>query len=169
MEAELQNKHVERKKTKTGLRSISLGLILFNAIIKKTNVAVKSRIKTITYRHEKKLNNLRKLQQNYVYTKTKQHHVRQIIYTFTSYVLSRDEEIALSYGLDQHIPSNLNKTDTEAEFEQLYQGLLKDISNIPEENLSTLKTKLRSTREKYTRIIVPYKYLSKSFPKIKTS
>ena len=169
MEAELQNKHVERKKTKTGLRSISLGLILFNAIIKKTNVAVKSRIKTITYRHEKKLNNLRKLQQNYVYTKTKQHHVRQIIYTFTSYVLSRDEEIALSYGLDQHIPSNLNKTDTEAEFEQLYQGLLKDISNIPEENLSTLKTKLRSTREKYTRITVPYKYLSKSFPKIKTS
>ena len=109
MEAELQNKHVERKKTKTGLRSISLGLILFNAIIKKTNVAVKSRIKTITYRHEKKLNNLRKLQQNYVYTKTKQHHVRQIIYTFTSYVLSRDEEIALSYGLDQHIPSNLNR------------------------------------------------------------
>ena len=155
MEAELQNKHVERKKTKTGLRSISLGLILFNAIIKKTNVAVKSRIKTITYRHEKKLNNLRKLQQNYVYTKTKQHHVRQIIYTFTSYVLSRDEEIALSYGLDQHIPSNLNKTDTEAEFEQLYQGLLKDISNIPEENLSTLKTKLRSICEKYTRKKVP--------------
>ena len=62
MDAELQNKHIEHKKTK--LRSISvnvrttLGLILFNAIIKKTNVAVKSRIKAITYQHEKKLNNL---------------------------------------------------------------------------------------------------------------
>ena len=64
MEAELQNKHIERKKTKKELRSISvnlrttLGLILINAIIKKTNFAVKSRIKAITYRHQKKLNNL---------------------------------------------------------------------------------------------------------------
>ena len=87
MDAELQNKHIERKKTK--LRSISvnvrttLGLILFNAIIKKTNVAVKSRIKAITYQHEKKLNNLRKLQQNYVNTKTKQHPVKQIIHDFS--------------------------------------------------------------------------------------
>ena len=87
MDTELQNKHTERKKTK--LRSISvnvrttLGLILFNAIIKKTNVAVKSRIKAITYQHEKKLNNLRKLQQNYVNIKTKQHPVKQIIHNFS--------------------------------------------------------------------------------------
>ena len=51
-----------------------------------------------------------------------------------------------------------NKTDIEAEFEQFYHGLLKDFSNVPEENLSTLKTKLRSTCEKYTRIKVPCKY-----------
>ena len=119
---------------------------------------MKSRIKAITYQHEKNLNNLQKLQQNYVNTKTKQHPIRQIIHNFSSYVLSRDEEIALSYGLDQDIPSNLNKTDIEAEFERLYQGLLKDISNIPEKNLSTLKRKLRSTCEKYTQIKVPYKY-----------
>ena len=87
MDAGLQNKHIERKKTK--LRSISvnvrttLGLILFNAIIKKTNVAVKSRIKAITYQHEKKLNNLQKLQQNYVNIKTKQHPVKQIIHNFS--------------------------------------------------------------------------------------
>ena len=87
MDAELQNKHIERKKTM--LRSISvnvrttLGLILFNAIIKKTNIAVKSRIKAITYQHEKKLNNLRKLQQNYVNIKTKQHPVKQIIHNFS--------------------------------------------------------------------------------------
>ena len=56
------------------------------------------------------------------------------------------------------MPSNLNKTDIEAEFKQFYHGLLKDIPNIPEENLSTLKTKLRSTCEKYTRIKAPYKY-----------
>ena len=41
---------------------------------------------------------------------------------FSSYVLSRDEEIALSYGSDQHRPSNINKTDIEAEFEQFYHS-----------------------------------------------
>ena len=122
MEAELQNKHIEPKKTKKELRSISfnlratLGLILFNAIIKKTNIVVKSKIKAITYRHEKKLKNLQKLHQNSVNTKTKQHPVKQIIHNCSSYVLSRDEKIVLSYGLDQHIPYNLNKTDIEAEF-----------------------------------------------------
>ena len=95
------------------------------------------------------------MQQNYVNIKTKQHPVRQIIHNFSWYVLSHDKEMALSYGLDQHIPSNLNKTDIEAEFKQLYQGLLKGISNIPEENLSTLKTKLQSICEKYTRKKVP--------------
>ena len=98
------------------------------------------------------------MQQNYVNTKTKQHPIKQIIHNFSLYVLSRDEKIALSYRLDQHVTSNLNKTDIEPEFEQFYHGLLKDISNIPEENLSTLKRKLRSTCEKYTRIKVPYKY-----------
>ena len=52
-------------------------------------------------------------------------------------------------------PSNLNKTYIAAEFEQFYHGLLKGISNIPEENLSTLKTKLHITCEKYTKIKVP--------------
>ena len=69
------------------------------------------------------------------------------MHNFSSHFLSRDEEIATSYGLDQHILSNLNKTDTDAEFEQFYHGLLKDISNISEENLSTSKRKLCSTCE----------------------
>ena len=48
-----------------------------------------------------------------------------------------------------------------AEFENFHRGLLKDMSNIPEENLSTLKTKLNSTWEKYARIKAPYRKLSK--------
>ena len=48
------------------------------------------------------------------------------MHNFSSDVLSSDdEEIAFSYGLDQHIPSSLNKTDIDAEFEQLYHELLK--------------------------------------------
>ena len=109
---------------------------------------MKSRIKVITHRHEKKLYNLRKLQQHCAGTKTKQHPVKQIILNFLSYVLSRDEEIVLWYGLEQHIPSSLNETDIDAEFKQFYQGLL----------TLTLKTKLHSRSKKYTRIKVRYKY-----------
>ena len=72
--------------------------------------------------------------QYYVNTKTKQHPVKQVIHNFSSYVLSRDEEI----------PSNLSKSDIEVELEQFYHVLLKYILNIPEENLSTLKTKLQN-------------------------
>ena len=106
MEAEVQNKHIERRKTKKGLRSISTNLrttldfVLFNEI-KKKNVAMKSTIKAITYRHEKRLCYLGKLQQHYVNTKAKQHPVKQIIHSFRSYVLLPDEEIALSHGLNQ--------------------------------------------------------------------
>ena len=149
--------------TKKESRSISanlrttLGVVLFNAVIEKTNVAVKSRIKTITYRHEKKLYNLRKLQQYYVNTKTKQHPNKQIMHNSSPYVLSRDGNIGfLSDGLDQHIPSSLNKTDIDGEFRQFFLGLLKDISNVPEENFINVENHINFNRP------------SKSFPKIKT-
>ena len=64
-------------------------------------------------------------------------------------MLSYNEEIALSHGLDQHILSRLNRNDIETEFEKFYHRLLNDISNIPGEHLSSLKTKLRSMCQKY--------------------
>ena len=80
------------------------------------------------------------------------------IQNFSSYQLSTDEYTVLSYGLDHHIPTRLNSNRIHTEFEQFYQGILKDISHIPENYLSSLKTKLRSTCEKYSKIHVPYKY-----------
>ena len=44
------------------------------------------------------------------------------------------------------------------EFEVSYQGLLKDIDNIPETELQLIKTKLQNMCEKYTETKVPYKY-----------
>ena len=44
------------------------------------------------------------------------------------------------------------------EFEFFYQNLLKNISNIPETKLQQIKTKLRSTCDKYTETKVPYKH-----------
>ena len=40
---------------------------------------------------------------------------------------------------------------------QFYQGLLRNLTHIPDNEL-TLKTKLRSTCKKYSKINVPYKY-----------
>ena len=44
------------------------------------------------------------------------------------------------------------------EFEVFYQGLLKDIGNIPKTELQLIKTKLRNTSEKCRKIKVPFKY-----------
>ena len=40
----------------------------------------------------------------------------------------------------------------------LYQSLLKNISHISENNISLIKTKLRSKYEKYSNVYVPYEY-----------
>ena len=43
-------------------------------------------------------------------------------------------------------------------FEQFYQGLLRNLTDIPDNELTSLKTKLRGACEKYSKINVPYKY-----------
>ena len=72
--------------------------------------------------------------------------------------MSHEECIALSYGLDTHIPKNTNTNKIYTEFEMFYQNLLKNTSNIPETKLQQIKTKLLSTCDKYTKIKVPYKH-----------
>ena len=62
------------------------------------------------------------------------------------------------YGLDHHIPTRLNNNRIYTEFEQFYQGILRDISYIPGNYLSSLKTKLENACEKYSKIWVPCKY-----------
>ena len=76
---------------------------------------------------------------------------------FSSYQLSTDEYTALSNGLDHHIPTRHNNSRIHSELEQFYQGILKDISHLPENYLSSLKMKLRNTCEKYSKMYVPYK------------
>ena len=85
-------------------------------------------------------------------------YVKNTVHNFSSYQLSNEELTALSYGLDHHIPSKVNRSRIYTEFEQFYQSLLKDISHVPDEDLSHLKTKLRNTCDKYSHICIPYKY-----------
>ena len=36
--------------------------------------------------------------------------VKRTIHNFSSYLLTREEQIALSYGLEKHIPDSINKS-----------------------------------------------------------
>ena len=84
--------------------------------------------------------------------------MKSIAHNYSSYVLSKDEELALSYGLENHIPTKTSHIAINTEFEQFYQRLLHDISHIPEEDLAHIKTKLPNTCKKYSEIRVPNKY-----------
>ena len=65
METELQNKHQEKRKLRSEIRSInillstSLLVIAYNALLQQINITVKSRIKITKLRHGKKLHNLK--------------------------------------------------------------------------------------------------------------
>ena len=73
--------------------------------------------------------------------------------------MSKAEYTALLYGIDHHhIPTRLNNNRTHTEFEQFYQGVLKEILYIPEHYILSLKTKFRNTCEKDSKIRVPFKY-----------
>ena len=72
--------------------------------------------------------------------------------------MSNKEYSTLSCGLDHHIPTKSKDNASEVEFGQFYNGLLRNLIHIPENELTSLKTKLRSTCEKYSKINVPYKY-----------
>ena len=62
--------------------------------------------------------------------------MKKIVHNFSSYNLSQEEINALSYGLDHHVPTNINKNSIVTEFELFFQNLLKDISNMPETEIS---------------------------------
>ena len=72
--------------------------------------------------------------------------------------MSNEEYTALSFGLRHHIPTKSKDVAIEVEFEQFYQGLLRNLTHIPDNELTLLKTKLRSTCEKYSKINIPHKY-----------
>ena len=61
----------------------------------------------------------------------------------------KNKYIALSYGMDTHIPSSTNTNKIYTAFQMFYQNLLKNISNTPETKLQQIK---------YAKIKVPYKH-----------
>ena len=117
--------------------------MLYSSLIYKINIAVSSRRVAISFRHKKKIEKFRgrqdKQEQLYAEMKFDKH----IVHNHSTHSLSNEQYIALSYGLDTHIPSKTNVNMIYTEIEVFYQGLLKGIGNIPETELHLIKTKLR--------------------------
>ena len=81
---------------------------------------------------------------------------KEVVHNFSSYVLSQEEHDALSHGLEHHIPSKVTRNSMNTEFESFYLSLLLDISTIPEERITRIKTQLRSKCEKYYKVKIPF-------------
>lgn len=160
LETELQNKHYERKKLKTKIRDLNrnlrtvLGDIWFVAILHKLRVVTKSCHRAVKTRHGKKLTNLRNQKPN---SKNK-NYLKHTVKNLSSYTLTEDEEIALSFGLDYHIPNKPQQIQVEAEFEKFFQTFLKRMQHIPDEDMFQMKTKLLNSCQQYCNIKTPYKH-----------
>ena len=145
MEHELERKHHEKKQFKKEIKLISiqlkrsLSMITYSVLLNKTNIAIRSRMKVIKLRHNKKICNLRKKPgiDKLSYNKIP----KNIIHNFSTYDLTKDEIQALSYGLHQHIPSNPERYKINTDFEYFYQNILNDISDLPQHQLDHIKTK----------------------------
>ena len=85
------------------------------------NIAIKSRVKVMKLRHNKKICNLRKRHGIDKLSKTKP--PKNVIHNFLSYGLTEEEIQALLYGLDQHIPSNPDRYKINTDFEYFYQNI----------------------------------------------
>ena len=164
IDAELQNKHTEKSKLKkkilevTGKLRRKVTVIIYTPILHQMNKATKSKEKAISTRHTKKINKLRKRQQQ---IRSTQNHstmyLKHSVSNMLSYELSNEEYIALPFGLHLHIPSKTDANLIYPEFETCYQSIIHKLTNLPETDISHLKAKLRSACEKYNTIKIPYK------------
>ena len=75
-----------------------------------------------------------------------------------SYVLLDEEQLALSFGLDQNVPVKCDNNVINTEFEHYFQNIKVIVPNINDEKMLQLKTKLLPTCEKYNNINVPFKH-----------
>ena len=163
MNAELHNKHKGKCNLKKQILETSSQLkrcltnIIYMALLHRINEAIKSKIKAVWARHLEKLEKLRLRQNNVSPRKNNLVYLKHTICNVSSYQLTHKEKRALSYGLDHYIPSKANSNLICTEFENYFQNIKHKITNLPEIQISHLKTKLRNTCEQYNNINVPYK------------
>ena len=106
--------------------------------------------------HIEKFERLKSEQQKY--GKAKCCIVKNTIHNFSSYKVTPEEEQALSFSLDDHIPVKQNDIKIKTEFESFYYNILKYTNHLDQRKQDELKSKIRRTCENYSQINVPYRY-----------
>ena len=142
----MQAKHQTKKKIKREINRLTFKLkntvnnTIFNAVIYKLNIITKSRSEAVKKRHDQKLSKLRR-KNDFSFTNDVSKFVKStVLHNFSSYSLTREEQIALSFGLEQHIPIITNRNLIHTEFEHFHKNLLTQSAfTCPELTIKTLE------------------------------
>ena len=163
IEAELNNKHREKKKTKRELKELSaklsaeLSFIAHQSLKYRVRSLVAAKKKGWKATHEKKMQNLKaNLRDSNLVASND--FAKKVVHNFSSHHLTQEEVEALSYGIDHYIPVKTDKRKVEVEFELFYKNVLLGITDLPEDERIEIKTGLLNACKRYTSIKVPYKY-----------
>ena len=162
LDAELKNKHRKKK-------------ILLNKI-KKRQEEFKSRVGYVTCvvfyhninkviskkrtdwmkKHHKKIENLKRTQNKI--NNIRNRSAENIIHNFSTFALSEEQKRALSFSLNENIPTKLNENKIQTKFESFYWQLLQHTKHLSQQEQDQLKSKIRRTYENYAPIKTLYKY-----------
>ena len=74
--------------------------------------------------------------------------MKSVIHNFSPYIISKEEEIALSYGLKSPVPHRLNRNGVMTEFEYFYQQISYHTTHLNYNEQEELKLK----EEEYMKI-----------------
>ena len=80
---------------------LSLSTVLYSVLLYKINIATKSRPIAISHKHKRKILNLQHKQQK-SYNSNTSYTPKEVVHSFSSYVLSQGKHEALPYGLEHH-------------------------------------------------------------------
>ncbi len=163
LNTELNNKNTEKRRLMKSFKQLQgqlqgvLSFLEFSALLYRLTLYTSSRNKVTAERHECKLSKLRSQKSKETVNKCNDF-IKQVVHNFSDYELTAEERIALSFGLDQHIPTKINHNSLKIEFENFYQDIVRNISPLTDDTRELLKTKLRHSYDQYSRIKVPFKH-----------
>ena len=123
----------------------------------KLHKSLKRKCKKWSTAHTKKTE---KLQTENLFIKPKyvsHRSVKSAIHNFSSYILRKQEEIALSYGLKNPVQNQLHQNGIMTEFEYFYQQISYHITHLSHNEKEELKRTVRRICDKYIKIRIPYK------------
>ena len=95
--------------------------IVVNDKLRKT---LKEKCKKWSTTHAKKIEKLQTTENSFIKPKdVSDRPIKSVIHSFSSYILSKEEEFALSFELKYRVPHRLNRNGIMTEFEYFYQQI----------------------------------------------